>query len=130
MTRKKRAITTIIGEVVHGSKDGASLGFPTANIESEHHIDLEHGVYAVFISIDGKRHRGVMHFGPRLVFGETKALCEVHIFNFKEDVYGRRVSVDVVKAMRPTKDFHSIEELKQQIAKDCEHAQNLLNVLE
>src|SRR5262249_19913186 len=49
----------VSGEVIHGDKRGRDLGFPTANLKLSPSCALKHGIYAVRIHIDGRRHEGV-----------------------------------------------------------------------
>ena len=64
------------GTVIHGSGDGAKLGFPTANLSLSKPLQLPFGVYACVATINGKEYNGVLHFGPRDTqpFVSTEAL--------------------------------------------------------
>lgn len=118
----------IQAKVVTGSGDGKKLGFPTANLELKEPLEIEHGVYAAIVKINGeeKKHLAAVHYGPRKVFAETNPLLEVHILDFSEDIYGKQLTVELKQFVRPTENFASLELLKEQMRKDCAKARELL----
>jgi riboflavin kinase/FMN adenylyltransferase len=114
-------IKTFSGKVIRGSGDGSKIGFPTANILPSIDISgLKYGVYACELLIDDIPHKGVAHYGPRAVFGETEPQFEVHILDFNQDIYDKKVQVIVGLFIRETIKFDSIDELKEQILIDIE----------
>jgi len=112
----------VTGTVIHGDKRGRTIGFPTANIDVEDNYLLPPtGVYAVSILIDGQVYEGVCNIGYKPTFKDEKALkpsIEVHIFDFHNEIYGKKVSVSWYKRLRSEQKFHNIEELIEQISKD------------
>ncbi|MCU0652738.1 MAG: riboflavin kinase [Candidatus Pacebacteria bacterium] len=104
------------GTVVKGSGRGRELGFPTANLGVIPE-GLEHGVYAVEVEIEGKKHQGAMFFGPQKTFNEASTL-EVHIKDFNRGIYGQELVVRVIKKIREVKKFANAGELTEQIARD------------
>ena len=44
----------------------------------------------------------------------------MHIFNFNENIYEKKIKVNFLKFIRKEKKFQSIEKLKDQIIKDIE----------
>jgi|SRR3989344_5020561 len=114
------------GTVIHGSGDGAKLGFPTANLSLSKPLQLPFGVYACVATINGKEYNGVLHFGPRAVFGETKPQFEVHLFDFTQKIYRETIAVEIRAFLRDTQPFVSTEALVIQIQKDCDQAKKLL----
>jgi riboflavin kinase/FMN adenylyltransferase len=105
--------------VTRGSGDGTKIGFPTANILPNIDISgLKFGVYACDIYIEKKPYKGVAHYGPRAVFGETKPQFEVHILDFNQDIYDKSVEVFLGKYIRETLKFNSLIDLKKQIEED------------
>jgi len=109
----------IKGVVIRGAGDGKKLGLPTANIKLTKPLALVHGVYTCEVAIDGKTYQGVLHHGPRLVFGETKPQFEVHIFAFNKNIYGKKIEVMVKNFIRPTRQFSSKKALIKQMRNDC-----------
>lgn len=116
----------IEGVVVRGHGDGKKLGFPTANIRLSQPLGLPYGVYVCRVVLERKRYGGVMHWGPRLVFGEMKPQCEVYLFNFSKNIYGKRLEVEMVGFVRPSRNFSSLRLLSAQIRRDCNDARRLL----
>jgi len=112
------------GHVQHGAKKGRTIGFPTANIPLHSNTPAVRGVYAV--RLWKKKHNlafnGVANIGFRPTVDGTKALLEVHLFDFNEDLYGQLVHVDFLHKIRDEKKFDSFELLKQQISHDVEVA--------
>ena len=100
------------GVVVRGAGLGAKLGFPTANLDVQTDI---RGVWEV--EVLGRK--AVCNVGVRpTVSGDRKLVVEVHIPGFREDLYGRTLSVEFVRKIRDEKKFASVDELKAQIALD------------
>lgn len=116
----------VSGQVIGGTGDGKKLGFPTANLKLTKSLDLIHGVYACQVFIDGNAYYGVLHYGPRLVFGETNQQFEVHIFEFNKNIYGKEIEVTVKDFIRPTLQFSSKKALIKEMKKDCSIAKKIL----
>jgi riboflavin kinase/FMN adenylyltransferase len=116
----------ITGEVVHGEKRGRGLGFPTANIRLDKHCGLKHGIYAVRVGVDGKRFDGVASFGRRPTFDNGAPLLEVFLFDFKGDLYGRRLDVAFVAFLRDELKFDGVDALVRQMDDDSRLARQRL----
>jgi len=116
------------GRVVHGDKVGRDLGFATANIRVKHLPLPLAGVFAVSVagSSDNWRTRfgsdplpGVANLGTRPTLSGVRTLLEVHLFNFKQDIYGEHISVNFRKKLRDERRFANFDALKAQIAFDA-----------
>ncbi len=119
----------IEGEVLSGDKRGRQLGFPTANLSLDDYLRPAFGVYAVRavpLGGDGARWSGVANLGERPTVGGTKAQLEAHLFDFAGDLYGRRISVELLAFIRAEKKFESLDALKAQIAQDSTQARGIL----
>lgn len=114
--------------VVRGNGIGKTLGFPTANLKISKNFSLPYGVYAVKAFVNKKWYKGALHFGPRFVYGEEKTSLEVHLLNFSDDIYGKKINVEVIAFLRDVKKFPSHEELKEQIKKDCLIVDKIISV--
>ncbi len=121
--------TVVTGTVIHGARDGDKLGFPTANLSLLKPLNLPFGVYACVATVEGTPYNGVLHFGPRAVFGETKPQFEVHLFDFTQIIYGKIISVEIRAFLRDTISFTSVDALVVQIKKDCNEAKKRLKPL-
>jgi riboflavin kinase/FMN adenylyltransferase len=112
----------IRGRVVRGAGRGAGLGFPTANLEG---IDTQvpaDGVYAVRGLVEGRSYPAAAHVGPNATFGEGARSAEVHLIDFRGDLYGRTLEVDFVARLRGTRRFEGPAELVAQMREDVERA--------
>ena len=114
------------GSVVEGFQRGATLGFPTANVQSDQEIVPREGVYAVSVEWKGQRIPGVANVGHNPTFGNESLSVEVHLLDFEENLYGVRLDVAFVSRIREERKFGSINELKTQIASDVKVARRIL----
>jgi riboflavin kinase/FMN adenylyltransferase len=113
---------SICGIVVHGRKMGRQIGFPTANVDANT-IELENGVYGVYVSLKGNQYRGIMNIGVKPTFGSTlKKTIEVHLLDFSGDIYGEFIECQLLFKVREEMKFSAIEFLIQQIKEDIHHA--------
>ena len=64
--------------------------------------------------------------GVRPTVGGTKPVLEVHIFNFNESIYGKRLTVEFKNKLRDEKKFDNIDLLKKQILQDISQAKTIL----
>ena len=112
---------SIMGTVVKGDSRGKTLGFPTANLCPQDIVIPPLGVYAVRVLIDDQVYYGAANIGRRPSFKRKNQPInfEVHIFNFKANLYGRKIIVEFFKKIRDEKTFNSKEKLIQQIKIDA-----------
>lgn len=115
------------GTVIHGLHNGESFGFPTANIQLENPEDIELGVYAVTLQVDQLSLKGMMYVGTRPTLNLSELSLEIHLFDFKGDLYGKSVSFIIVDKIRDEERFNSTDELIQQLYLDKQAAIQLLN---
>ncbi len=117
---------SIAGRVVMGQQLGRQLGTPTANIHLRRIRAPLSGVYAVEVKgavevVGAAAHTvyGVANIGTRPTVGDLiKAILEIHIFDFDEDIYHRNIVVIFRKKLRDECKFASLDALKQQIQCD------------
>jgi riboflavin kinase/FMN adenylyltransferase len=112
------------GMVVHGKK--RRIGFPTANLSHVKDLVPHNGVYAVLADTPYGTYAGVVNIGFNPTFDGKKRTIETHLFDFKDDLYGRDITLRFVRKIRLEKKFGSVEELKQQIARDIKKARQIL----
>ncbi|MCW9732600.1 bifunctional riboflavin kinase/FAD synthetase [Avibacterium sp. 20-15] len=113
----------IYGRVVQGNKLGRTIGFPTANIRLQRQVNPVKGVYAVRAKLpNGTEYEGVANIGRRPTINGIKQLLEVHLFDFKQDIYGQPLKVELCHKIRDEVKFPSFEDLKAQIVKDVDVA--------
>ena len=117
---------SVYGTVIRGRGRGRSLGFATANLDPHHETLPPEGVYAVRGDLGGRPVKGVLHIGKRPTFGETDKSVEVHLFEWKRELYGREIELFFVRKLRPIRRFRSVGELRKAIAGDARRARGLL----
>ncbi|MHB8886213.1 MAG: bifunctional riboflavin kinase/FAD synthetase [Methylovirgula sp.] len=116
----------VIGEVIHGDKRGASIGFPTANLRLDASNRLRHGVYAVEVRFHDAIYSGVANYGRRPTFDNGAPLLEVFLFDFSGDLYGQTLEVAFRGFIRAEAKFASLDALKAQIKQDEATARTML----
>ena len=116
------------GKVAHGQKLGRTIGFPTANIALKRHVVPVRGVFAVRLYWDGSDiYEGVANVGFRPTVNGQTCRLEVHLFDFNDDLYGKRVEVELVAKIREEQPFESLDALKKQILNDANEARALFS---
>ena len=119
----------LTGKVVYGDGLGKKIDFPTANIEIKetYKIIPKNGVYLVKTKINSNTYFGMMNIGIRPTVGGTNKSLEIHFFNFKDNIYGKNVSIEIIKKIRDEEKFSSIDQLKIQLKKDEQFCLKLIN---
>ena len=115
---------SISGRVVHGDGVGKKLGYPTANIQLKHNRPPLSGIFVVEAHAAGLGVlRGVASLGVRPTLKhDAKPVLEVHLFEFEQDIYGKRLRVEFLQKRRDEQKFPDVGALTRQIALDVENA--------
>lgn len=118
----------ICGKVVHGRKNGRTIGFPTANVPLKRLKSPLHGVFAVTAQFgkDEEIHSGVANLGTRPTLNGDEVQLEVHLFEFSGNLYGQQMTVTPVAKLRNEQRFASLQHLQEQIEKDAARAREAL----
>ena len=113
---------SISGRVVYGQQLGRTLGVPTANLRLYNYRIAMSGVYVVEVKgLDKETYHGVANVGTRPTLGESiKAILEVYLLDFDQQIYGKTIEVIFRKKIRDEKKFGSLDELKENIHNDIE----------
>ena len=119
----------LTGEVVYGDGLGKKINFPTANIKipETYKIIPKNGVYLVKAIINSEIYFGMMNIGVRPTIGGKNKSLEIHFFNFKDNIYNKTISVEIICKIRDEEEFSSIDELKIQLKKDEQFCLKLIN---
>ena len=118
----------IEGVVQHGDKVGRTIGYPTANIDLGTYLRPAYGIYAVRGRLeDGHVLDGAANLGIRPSFDPPKELLEPYFFDFKGDLYGQVIEVELHAFIRPEAKFNTLDTLTAQMDKDCAEARRLLS---
>lgn len=119
---------TILGTVVVGDQRGRKLGFPTANVETDDELIPTNGVYAVRVRLNRREpwRAAVANLGTRPTFGGGRFLIEVHLLDFRGDLYGEELQVAFIGRIRSEHPFSSADDLMLQLRQDVQAARALL----
>ena len=140
----------ISGIVRHGKELGRTIGMPTVNlIPTEDAFTnmqgnplsdnetkaadilsrLDFGVYFSETEFNEKTYKSITNVGIRPTVTEGResspaVTVETYIYDFREDVYGKRIAVTLLAFHRPEMRFSSVEELSAQMHADLEAGRN------
>ena len=121
------------GIVTKGNEIGKELGFATANLQiSEEKVHVQNGVYVVHAYVKNVRHSAMMNVGYNPTFENDifdKKKVEVHIINFKENIYGEIIKVEVIKKIRNEVKFESKDKLIDQLNIDKQTSLSIIQEL-
>lgn len=119
------------GEVVVGNRLGRKLGFPTSNLVIDPAmVTPPNGVYVTYCTYNGVRYPSVTNVGIKPTIGHYHKNVETHIFNFDKELYGKKIIVEFLKKTRDEVKFDSIDELSEQIVRDCREAREFHDKIE
>ena len=116
----------VSGRVVKGFGRGSKdLGCPTANISSDvvEQVSLENGIYCGFARLRNVIYVMTCSLGFNPQYSNTAKSLEVHLLpHTLEDFYGEELAIVIVDRLREEKRFSSLQQLKDAIREDNEHA--------
>ena len=117
----------IEGEIVHGNHIGATIGFPTINIEPvKNQILPQFGVYATVTELEDEIYLGVTNIGVKPTVGSDVPVMETNLFGVSGNLYGKKATVAFKKQLRREQHFSNLDELKRQITQDSDLAKKIL----
>ena len=109
------------GMVVPGRHLGRTIGVPTANLcLPKDLVQPKRGVYACQALVDGVRYAAVTNVGCRPTVNGEYVTVEPWILDFEGDLYGRAITLEFYKFLRPERKFDSLEALRSEIRKNAE----------
>lgn len=116
------------GTVINGKQLGGKIGFPTANLSIKETYKLipKTGVYVVKSIIGTKTIFGMMNIGFRPTIEGKHQTIEVHFFDFKENLYTKSLTVEILFFLRDEEKFDSVEKLILQLKEDKKIALNYI----
>ncbi|MBR7009315.1 MAG: bifunctional riboflavin kinase/FMN adenylyltransferase [Oscillospiraceae bacterium] len=130
---------TMCGTVQPGRHLGRTLGFPTANLLPPPELVLPRdGVYAVRATLgepggqamlvptenagavahNVRRYKGVCNVGTRPTVGGHRRTVETWLEGFEGDLYGRELTLEFFRFLRPEQSFPDLEALRAQVERD------------
>ena len=113
--------------VIAGRQHARRLGFRTLNFDiSPGKPALPHGIYAGWVDINRTRYRAAIHYGPRPVLTDPTISLEAHLIDTTLANPPVEAAVELVKRLRPIRDFPAEHDLRVQIAADVEAVKRAL----
>lgn len=107
---------------------GRRLRFKTANISIHKNLFIPRkGVYFVKIKVGKGLFYGMANLGERPTFNEKNIVLEAHIFDFNKDIYGKEITIFLLKWIRDEIRFNNENELFLQIKEDEKMCRKLYN---
>ncbi len=120
----------LTGTVVPGHQLGRRLGFPTANILlSPELVVPKFGVYVCRCRVDGVSYATVTNVGTRPTVDGLGITVESWILDYSGDLYGRDITLEFYKFLRPELKFPNLEALRQAVLQDGEKTKEILKGL-
>lgn len=104
------------GKVRTHNKRGRTLGFPTANVYL--HRQIPEGIYISETRMGGAVFQSLTFIGVAKTFGEKMFHAETYIFDFNRNIYGKWISVRLLKKIRANQKFSSAKSLINQMKED------------
>lgn len=111
---------SVTGTVEEGNKLGRRLGMPTLNLyPPKDKLLPPHGVYFSRILFGEDEYRGITNIGKKPTVNQSDAISvETYLYDFHENMYGRKITVELLHFKRPEYKFSGVEELKKQMEED------------
>jgi riboflavin kinase/FMN adenylyltransferase len=124
------------GVVVRGDRRGASMGYPTANVESPQYTAIPaDGVYAGHLvtrdprgGASRERFPAAISVGSNPTFQGSRRTVEAYILDYDGDLYGVHVGVEFIQRLRPMIAFPDLDALLVAMAQDVEDTRSLLGL--
>ena len=113
------------GTVLHGNELGRTMGFPTLNLVPDREKLLPpFGVYYSLATLEGRQYHGVTNIGRKpTVHAGDEVTVETNLFHYDGTAYGQQINVELMKFVRPERQFDDKQQLMEQIHKDVEQAE-------
>ena len=93
-------------------------------------FELEHGIYAVWVTLEALRFKGAMHWGPIPTFDDAAPSLEVFLLGLEgQDLSNTdtsHIEVEVVERLRDIHKYTSVVELTMQMDKDITAVRKIL----
>lgn len=111
----------LTGNVVHGKQLGRTLGIPTANLLLPNGLVIpKFGVYACRSLVDGSLCPAVTNIGTRPTVNGTGITVEPWLLDYQGDLYGKEITLEFYRFLRPEQCFPSLEALQEEIRRNAE----------
>lgn len=110
----------LTGQVIHGRHLGTTLGIPTANLQLPPELVVpKFGVYMCRCLVDGKHYPAVTNVGTRPTVNGDSITVEPWILDYEGDLYGREITLEFYRFLRPEHKFPDLQSLKAEIVRNA-----------
>lgn len=110
----------LTGTVVPGRQLGRTIGIPTANLELPEGVLVPRfGVYCCKAIVDGQSFPAVTNVGMRPTVGGHHVTVEPWLLDFSGDLYGKELTLEFYRFLRPERKFESLAALQAEIQKNA-----------
>ena len=117
----------LTGTVVPGRQLGRTIGIPTANLQLPPELlTPKFGVYACMAHVEDESDIAVTNIGTRPTVEGEGVTVEAWLPDFQGDLYGKTLTLEFYKFLRPEKKFADLEALKAQIRQDAAETRKVL----
>lgn len=118
---------SISGTVVHGKKLGRTIGYPTANIETES-IKLlpKKGAYIVEVFVKNQQYKGMLSVGTNPTVNGEKLTVEVYILDFEGNIYDENITVKFRDFLHEEIKFEGLDKLIERLDEDKRLTENFI----
>jgi riboflavin kinase / FMN adenylyltransferase len=112
----------LAGEIRTGSGQGRKLVVPTLNLATEQEVLPKNGVYATEAVVGGKTYRAATNVGVRPTFDGARITIESHLVDFSDNLTSGALEIRFQHRLRDERKFSGPAELREQVLKDIEQA--------
>lgn len=106
----------ITGQVKKGKQNGRKIDFKTANININPYVKPKDGVYMSKITVNKKTYFGMTYIGTHKTIDELSTpILEVNIFDFNQNIYRKKIKVELIKRIADEHKFTSLIDLKNHL---------------
>ena len=111
----------LTGQVIHGRHLGSTLGIPTANLRLPQSLAVPRfGVYMCRCVLGGKDYPAVTNVGVRPTVSGHSVTVEPWILDYEGDLYGREITLEFYRFLRPEQKFPDLQALKAEILRNAD----------
>ncbi len=114
-------------EILPGRGEGKRIGWPTLNFRIPENFTEKSGIYAGWIWFGGEKLMAAFHWGPIPAFGVPEPALEAHVLDMILDAPPAAADFELVKYLRPIRNFETKEDLSRQIEADVRAARAALS---
>lgn len=114
-------------KVIAGNQKGQLINYPTINLDNVWLLSgWKRGVYATVVMVEKKIYKGMLYYGPRKVLQEKTDILEIHLFDFRQNLYGETIQFQMKDFIRGVMDFSDMNRMSKQLDLDAQSARLIL----